>query len=42
MIAGVIYIKSIFINGELGAKPIYDNLQKINTSLPFDITGVKK
>ena len=42
MATGVVYIKSIFANGELGAKPIYDALQKIDNTLASDTSGIKK
>ncbi|MFL4214781.1 hypothetical protein P9423_22825 [Enterobacter mori] len=39
---GVVYIKSMFTNGELGAKPIYDKLQKIDDILDSDASEIKK
>ncbi|MFQ3395681.1 hypothetical protein P9477_19695 [Enterobacter mori] len=39
---GVVYIKSILTNGELGAKPIYDKLQKIDDTLDSDASEIKK
>ncbi|MGX5867962.1 hypothetical protein [Enterobacter cloacae] len=40
--SGVIYIKSIFTSGELGANLIYDALQKIDGTLASNTSEIKK